>query len=322
MQCPACESNGGFTEVESLRNFKIWRCRYCGLEFSDPMSYNSKLYEQLYTDPLVTQSLGCTSYVFALDRWGNGIPKGRAKSVLKSHERLAISILQQHFYKGNYILDLGCGAGRFLAALRDSGFRPLGIDVAAEPVEVLRKLGFEVLQGTIENFSKDWPIPDAVTVFDVLEHVPEPVAFLNSIAKRLTTSMLILGVPSPKRWQLWRGKRETSDYPPNHLTRWSETALQIALKRAGYKKIEIKLLSVRPTEITGTGLGEFVSCLTRSPLNVNSKRTSKKKRYWVHPVRTERFLGIMKRTLYAPLAWYLNVKGFSGTSMLAVAEVE
>jgi len=286
------------------------------------MSYDSKLYEQLYTDPLLTRSLGCAGYVFALDHWGNGIPKGRAKHVLKSHERLAINILQERFYKDNYILDLGCGAGCFLAGLRDSGFRPLGIDVAAEPVETLTRLGFDVMRGTIEDFSKDWPIPKAITVFEVLEHLPDPRNFLRSLASNFPRSLLILSVPSPKRWHLWGGKREAWDYPPNHLTRWTERALRIALKRAGYKKIEIKFLPVRPPEITGTGLGEFVFCLTRSPFNVNSGRISKKKRYWFHPVRTERVLCIMKRTLYAPLAWYLNAKGFSGPSMLAMAEIK
>lgn len=140
MQCPACESNGGFTGVESLPNFKIWRCRHCGLEFSDPMKYNRQRYDRLYSDSQVTKSHKYTGFAIQLERWHNGIPKGKAKYVLKSYERLALDILRRSLSKQDCVLDLGCGSGRFLVALRDSGFRPLGMDVAAEPIETLARL--------------------------------------------------------------------------------------------------------------------------------------------------------------------------------------
>lgn len=322
MQCPVCESKGGFSEVDHLQIFKIWCCQLCGLEFSNPMSYDPKRYNQLYSDSQVTQSHKYSGFALQLERWGNGIPIGQAKYVLKSYERLAIDILQQRFSKDDYILDLGCGSGRFLAALREWGFRPLGMDVASEPISVLKGLGFDVTKGTIENFPREWPTPKAITTFEVLEHLSEPVDFLSTLAKQFPRSLLILSVPSPKRWQLWGGKREPEDYPPNHLTRWTDTALQIALERAGYKKIEIKFLPVTPTSITGSGLGKFVSLLTRSSAHVNSKEGPNKKKHWVHPVKTERSLGIIKKALYAPLAWYLNARGFSGASILAIAEIE
>jgi len=320
MQCPVCDSKSGFTEVERFRNFKIWRCEFCELQFSDPMSYDGKLYDQLYSDSRVTRSHKYSGFALQLDRWGKGIPKGQGKYVLKSYERLAITILQQHFSREGYILDIGCGAGRFLSALRDWGFQPLGMDIALEPVRVLGRLGFDVTCGTIENYPKEWPVPKAITVFEVLEHLSEPLDFLSTLANQFFSSLLILSVPSPKRWFLWRGKREPEDYPPNHLTRWTEKALQIALGRAGYTKIEIKFLPVKPTEITGSGLGEIMSLLTSSPVNVSSREDSNKEKYWIHPVKTERCLGFVKKVLYAPLAWYLNARGFSGASMLALAE--
>lgn len=326
MQCPVCESNGGFAEIESLQYFKIWRCRNCGLGFSDPMTCTPEVYERLYSDSRETKSRKYTGFAVQLERWNNGIPKGKGRHVLKYYERIALEIMEKRLCKDDHILDMGCGSGRFLAALRDSGFQPLGIDIAPEPVKVLKRLGFEVAQGTVEDFPKDWPAPKAIALFEVLEHLPDPVNSLKSLADRHPHSLLILSVPSPKRWYLWRGKREPEDYPPNHLTRWSEKAIKIALKRAGYKKIKVKFMPVRPTEITGSGLGKFAFFLTRrSTDKITSKEQEpdavlKKRKYWFHPVDTERILAAFKKIFFMPLALYLRARGFTGISMLVIAE--
>ncbi|GAI27770.1 unnamed protein product, partial [marine sediment metagenome] len=214
MQCPACESESSFTQTELLDKFKMWRCNTCGLEFSDPMVSERDFYNRLYSDSEMTDLCKYTGFANQLKRWGNGIPQGKGKYAIKSYESLAVDILRRRFHKEDYILDFGCGSGRFLAGLRDFGFSPLGIDIAEEPIRALKSIGFEVACGTINSIPQSWPTPKAITLFEVLEHLPNPLTFLKSLSEKYPASLLILSVPSPSRWYLWHGKREPEDYPP------------------------------------------------------------------------------------------------------------
>ena len=135
-------------------------------------------------------------------------------------------------------LEIGFGAGWFLGALRDAGFTPYGLEVAHTPVGVLTRKGFSVYCSPNGDIAEGWPDPVLVVAFEVLEHVPDPVGFLTDLCERYGHADLILSVPDERRWFLLGG-REEHDYPPNHLTRWSEEALGIALDRAGFRYIEV-----------------------------------------------------------------------------------
>jgi len=289
------------------------------------MSYDPKLYDEMYRDAEVVRSFGYSGYALQLEQWSRGIPKGFAWSVLKPYERIAAHILRQRFPSGTHVLDVGCGAGRFLAALRDMHFCPLGMDIAPEPVSLLRRLGFSVVQGSVEDYPEDWPSPRAVAAFEVLEHLSDPVGFLTKLADRFPEALLLLSVPSPRRWILWRGGREPEDYPPNHLTRWTEKALRIALERAGYRRIEILFPRVHAYEITGSGLGRLVSSLALRSFRYEAQQQGgerpRAEEHWIFPAQIERWLGWMKMAVYTPLAIYLNMRGFSGISVLGVAEL-
>lgn len=326
MICPVCEREESFDLVEEIGIYKIMLCPECGLQFSEPMiANNPDMYDKMYINKDLTKSKGFSGFAWQLERWKDGIPKGYSKFVLKSYEKYALKILQQRLQKGAPVLDIGCGSGRFLAALRDAGFQPLGLDIAGEPIKVLSNLGFTVAQNTITNYPKTWPKPEAITAFEVLEHLPNPVEFLHTISTSFPSALLQISVPSPTRWQLWRGRREPEDYPPNHLTRWNEKSLRYALSKAGYKKISVIFFKVKATNITGTGIGRFFSQIL-----IQSKRESKNNKYKgttskkclisIKPVIHERLWGFVKRIVYFPIVIYLNKKGFSGPSMLAISE--
>jgi 2-polyprenyl-3-methyl-5-hydroxy-6-metoxy-1,4-benzoquinol methylase len=53
---------------------------------------------------------------------------------------------------GAKCLDLGCGSGLLLEALRKTGFSDLrGVDLGGQTVEIARKKGFEVAQGDLRD---------------------------------------------------------------------------------------------------------------------------------------------------------------------------
>jgi len=105
-------------------------------------------------------------------------------------------------------------------------------------VKLLQEKGFRVVCGSLESVPSDWQ-PGVVTLFEVLEHLPQPAAFIAQIKKQFPRSTFMLSVPSPKRWTKAGKHRDPADYPPNHLTRWNPQSLQWALKDAGYSLVEV-----------------------------------------------------------------------------------
>lgn len=104
---------------------------------------------------------------------------------------------------GGTILDVGCGAGQVVEALTARGFAARGIDVA--PAEI---------QGCERYDGRVIPHPDAsldsIGAFNVLEHVEEPVAFLDEMARVLKPGgQMVVSSPNFLRVLGWR------DYHPH-----------------------------------------------------------------------------------------------------------
>ncbi len=79
------------------------------------------------------------------------------------------------------LLDLGCGTGGLLRIAKKLGFEPEGLEVSETVSKVVAKeFPVHIYDGNHANFPKLPPF-DAVAVWDVLEHLPDPVAFLKAV---------------------------------------------------------------------------------------------------------------------------------------------
>lgn len=80
---------------------------------------------------------------------------------------------------GMDLLDVGCGNGHFVDVAIRSGWNAKGIEISGPAVEICNKLGLPVEK---LDFYSDQLKPqslDVLTMFEVLEHVPDPVNFLK-----------------------------------------------------------------------------------------------------------------------------------------------
>ncbi|MFL5675653.1 MAG: class I SAM-dependent methyltransferase, partial [Chloroflexota bacterium] len=95
------------------------------------------------------------------------------------------------------LLDVGAGIGTFLAIARDSGWTVEGTEVSTTAVAYARDLHDVALRlGTLEEAGPDGPF-DAITLWHVIEHVPDPVATLRACHDRLAgDGTLILAMPN------------------------------------------------------------------------------------------------------------------------------
>ena len=91
------------------------------------------------------------------------------------------------------LLEIGCSHGGFLALADLAGFRVTGIELSRWVVEFARKsFGANVLTGPIERIAIQTGSFDIICMFDVLEHLQDPVRTLLCCAQALTPNGIIL----------------------------------------------------------------------------------------------------------------------------------
>lgn len=146
------------------------------------------------------------------------------------------------------LLDVGSGAGTVLELARERGWTVTGVEVAPEALAYSRARGLDVRTGPAlpdESF-------DAVTLFHVLEHVPDPVATLATVRDRLAPGgLLISQVPNAgglqarlfkDRWYGWDA--------PRHLHHFTPTSLLRAVEAAGLELVATDQQSLRHAPVS------------------------------------------------------------------------
>ncbi|MCH2136152.1 MAG: class I SAM-dependent methyltransferase [Phycisphaerales bacterium] len=105
------------------------------------------------------------------------------------------------------LLDVGCGAGGFLASCLDAGVpreRTHGLDIDPESVQRASDRGLQVgTMGPSGPDETDLPFtPDVITMLDVLEHIEAPAQFLQALHRVAAPGCRILILVPAHRW-LW-----------------------------------------------------------------------------------------------------------------------
>ncbi len=107
------------------------------------------------------------------------------------------NIVKQHLPLQNAkVLDIGCGGGLFLSLLKRQGSEVIGIELSDSRAQYAKsKHGLEIHKRPIESefWQKGYANHfDAVTLWDVIEHVNFPMQTLQSAAKVLRQGGLLL----------------------------------------------------------------------------------------------------------------------------------
>lgn len=143
------------------------------------------------------------------------------------------------------ILDIGCGPGFFLATAMKRGWDANGIEPSRQAAAHARGLGPTITEGL---FNKESAAAlgrfDAVSLTNVLEHVPNPIAILEMAIGAVDSGGIVcVGVPndfSPLQIAA-RGALNTGDWwvaPPHHLNYFDFDSLGALMTRLGLKIAE------------------------------------------------------------------------------------
>lgn len=143
------------------------------------------------------------------------------------------------------ILDIGCATGSFLSCLHSLGFRDFeGIEPSEWSVSYIRNnLNFNVKSGyfSASLYSKKF---NFITAWDVIEHVPDPVSFINEIKKIiLDGGYLFLNTPNHDSLSRKIFRRNWPFYLKVHLYYFNDFSLKYLLGKHGFKLVESKVHS-------------------------------------------------------------------------------
>jgi SAM-dependent methyltransferase len=149
---------------------------------------------------------------------------------------------------GERVLDLGCGAGRFVAALREAGVDVVGVELAGAALERARA---NAPGADLRLVADDGSLPlehasiDLVWCSEVLEHVPDTAHLLLEVRRVLRPGgRLLVTVPDHRRLRtaLIALMRFEAHFDPlgQHVRFYTRRSLAATLEHAGFEDVRVR----------------------------------------------------------------------------------
>jgi len=144
------------------------------------------------------------------------------------------------------LLDVGCGAGDYLASARAAGWEAVGIDISSHAIETARARGHNVIEGALETACLERDSFDAAICIHSLEHQIDPVAHLRDILRVLKQGGVLFvstpnfaGAVSRRERERWKGLRIGQ-----HFFFFTRDTLRRVVEAAGFVVLEVEAPAV------------------------------------------------------------------------------
>lgn len=154
-----------------------------------------------------------------------------------AHEGFA-NILASLLKPNAKVLDIGSGGGQFLNHMKNRGMSGQGVELSAFAAnESSRRFGISVFNGTIKEFLSTLNEPvkyDLITLFDVIEHFPDPVAELSALSELLAPGGRVFATTPQFGGRLSTEQGENYfQFKQDHIFYFTPETLKLAFIRGG-----------------------------------------------------------------------------------------
>ena len=188
---------GGLSPACAVIQFE---CDACGFRFFDPtLAGGGEFYEQLERGGYYAENRPEFEFALELCR----------REQLKS------------------VLDVGGGTGAFLDLAQPQGLTTHAVELNAQAAEACAAKGHRTLRKRLEDISLTDLAGgvDMLTLFQVVEHVPDPRAFLGAAARLVRPGGLIVVAVPNNAGQHKLLPYDPANMPPHHISRWRNVDL-------------------------------------------------------------------------------------------------
>jgi SAM-dependent methyltransferase len=213
--------------------YRLRRCRDCELVYLTPRLADATLAE-LYGE----------EFYFPEDSAFSGIADG-VKELIQDARRL---VVEKRARTGR-LLDVGSGDGAFVHHMAGHGWDATGLDFSPAASELATRRGARgrFLTGSLRDHDLPLGSFDAVTLWQVLEHIGEPVAMLERVRALLRPGgLLVASVPNIEGLSavLTRERWWGLDVP-RHLVHYTPATLRRVVGDAGLRVIDVRHFSLQ-----------------------------------------------------------------------------
>jgi len=174
----ACNVCGSYRIQKVDREFNFCRCDSCGHLFDSPR-------------PSIAEVARFYSQAGKYDSW---LQQEHARDLLWKRR---LRKLLPHRASGN-LLDIGAGIGQFLHHAKPLFAQVTGTEVSSSAIMIAREnYGLDLLAGQVEELNLPPRSFDNITLFHVLEHVPDPLKLIGLCRELLRPQgVLVIAVPN------------------------------------------------------------------------------------------------------------------------------
>jgi SAM-dependent methyltransferase len=234
------------------RRYAVVRCTACGVARTDPqppLAVRRARYDADYGGGAVTKLVG------PLERVRRAFARGRARRIVRG------------LAPGVRVLDVGCGDGKLVVALRAAGVHAVGLEGSIGPARrAAAETGGRAVVGNPAALPFATSTFDAVVVWHVLEHLPEPRRTLAEVARCLRPGgILVVAVPDAAGVAARLGREAWLGLDvERHLYHFTARTLADLLAGAGFVvrrqrhvNVELAVIDLLDTALRRVGLGRF-----------------------------------------------------------------
>lgn len=229
-QCGLCSSKD-VTDLYSIKSLQLKKCGSCGAIFV----YPQPTYEELLPDYQEKYFLSGEHL-----EWGYADYLELEADIRETSKR-RLRVMEKYL-KGGKLLEPGCATGWFLDEARKRGYQVSGVEISGFAAQWGREnLGLDIFIGPLAEAKFAGGEFDVVVLWDVLEHLSDPLAELREINRVLKKGgYLCVSVPNAGSiWARFMGRRWFGySKIREHIYYYDRQSLAGAMRRADFSVVE------------------------------------------------------------------------------------
>lgn len=175
--CPVCKQDN-YVKMFEKEGGEYVKCLECSMVYSNPIFTSDALTDYYKNNHASQAELVQSDNTFYVNLYNKG---------LDSIEKIT---------KVDSILDIGCSSGIFLDTAQKRNYETNGIELNKKEFELTKEKGHIAYNDLLQNLSFDKKF-DAITMWDVFEHIGDGEANLNDMKNVLSADgVIFLQIPS------------------------------------------------------------------------------------------------------------------------------